>query len=189
MIKMMNRTRGFLLPLLFVFCVQAQAQSIADAARQERERQKSLHSTIVITNENFKELSPSSPSSPSIKESSTPAATPTTTIKKDESDSGVLKDNKGRDEKYWRDTFATARQDLKRAQDTAEVLQLKVNELNTTLLTRGDIYNKENLIGPEITVAEAQLDDAQKQVAAAQQKITDLEDELRQSGGPPGWAR
>jgi chromosome segregation ATPase len=183
---MINMTRGFLLPLLFVFCVQAQAQSIADAARQERERQKSLHSAIVITNENLKELSPSSPSN---KENSTPAATPATAAKKDESDSGILKDNKGRDEKYWRETFATARQDLKRAQDVAEVLQLKINDLNTALLRQDDMYNKENILGPQITAAKAQLDDAQKQVAAAQQKISDLEDELRQSGGPPGWAR
>jgi len=34
-----------------------------------------------------------------------------------------------------------------------------------------------------------ELDSAQKDVVNARQNISELEDDLRRSGGPPGWAR
>ena len=70
-----------------------------------------------------------------------------------------------------------------------QLLDLKVKELNTQLLNRSDIYNKENRLGPEIADTQKQLDDARNEAVQAKQKLSDLEDELRKSGGPPGWAR
>jgi hypothetical protein len=69
------------------------------------------------------------------------------------------------------------------------LLDLRVKDLNTQLLRQSDIYNRENRLGPEITAAQKELDDARKEAAASQQKVTDLEDELRKAGGPPGWSR
>jgi len=170
--------------LLGAGVVQARAQSLADAARQERERQKTVHSAIVISNETLKKEGITAETTA---ETSGTATTPSKTeaAKKDEGPT----DNEGHNEKYWREKFAAARQDLKRAQDAATLLQLQLNNLNTEFLRQGDMYNKENRLGPQITDTQKQLDDAQKQVKASEQKISDLEDDLRKAGGPPGWAR
>ena len=98
-------------------------------------------------------------------------------------------DNKGRDEKYWRAEFQKARNDAKAAEDKVQVLDLKIKDLNTQLLRQRNVYNRENRLGPEIADTQKQLDEARKQADEAKKKITDLEDELRRSGGPPGWAR
>ena len=101
----------------------------------------------------------------------------------------AVTDNKGRDEKYWRTTFQKARDDLKRAEARVEILDLRVKDLNTQLLRRSDMYNRENRLGPEIAAAQKDLEDARKEAEQAKKKITDLEDELRRSGGPAGWGR
>jgi chromosome segregation ATPase len=164
-----------LLCLLCVFCsfpVFASGQSLADAARKERERQKQLHSTVSV-----KGIATTTTAT-----SSATAAAPA--VKPFE-----LKDNNGHNEKYWRERFDQARAELKRAEDQVQLLDAKVKSLNTQFLNRSDIYNKENTLGPEITAAQKQLDEARNQVEQAKQKISDLEDELHKAGGPPGWAR
>jgi hypothetical protein len=64
-----------------------------------------------------------------------------------------------------------------------------VKGLNTAFLSRSDIHNKENTLGPEISDGQKQLEDVRNQVEQAKQKISDLEDELHRAGGPAGWAR
>jgi hypothetical protein len=100
-----------------------------------------------------------------------------------------LKDNKGNDEKYWRKLFDKARTDLKQAEDQVQLLNNKANNLTTAILTRSDIYNRENVLGAEASKNQKELEDAQKKVDDAKQKIADLEEDLRKAGGPAGWAR
>ena len=78
---------------------------------------------------------------------------------------------------------------MKRAEEKAQLLDLRVKDLNSQLLNRSDIYNRENQLGPQITAAQMQLEDARVEAEQAKKKVTDLEDELRRAGGPPGWAR
>ena len=168
----------------FVFCTFAFGQSIADAARKERERQNQAKSKIVpVTSNNVT----GSPATTSAATSST-AATPSTA-----SASGLntpeLKDNQGHDEKYWRTAYQKARDDVKRADDRAQVLEIKLKDLNAQLLNRSDIYNKENVLGQQITTTQKELDDAKKAATQAKQKLSGLDEELRKSGAPAGWAR
>ena len=100
-----------------------------------------------------------------------------------------MTDNNGHDEKYWRERVDKARADLKSAEARVQLLDNQVKGLNTALLTRNDIYDKENTLGPEISAGQKQLEDARNQVEQAKQKISDLEDELHRAGGPAGWAR
>jgi hypothetical protein len=44
-------------------------------------------------------------------------------------------------------------------------------------------------IRQQLTATEAEQAATREQVDVAQKRITDLEDELRRSGGLPGWAR
>jgi chromosome segregation ATPase len=167
--------------VVFLFALDCSAQTLADIARQERERQKQLHSAVVVVQGAITTTAAST--------SATAATTtPPATTSEPPKTTGPV-DNKGHDEKYWRTQFDSARAALKRAQDNVQVLDLKIKELNTELLNRSDVYNREYRLGPQIAETQKQLDDANKQVDGAKKKISDLEDELRRAGGPPGWAR
>jgi hypothetical protein len=167
--------------LAIVFAVDCSAQSLADIARRERERQKRLHSEAVVVN--------GATTTTAASTSSTSATSAVATPPADAARPTGPTDNKGHNEKYWRDLFQKARNDQKRAEERVQLLDLRVKDLNSQLLNRTDIYNRENQLGPQITAAQKELDDARAQAELAKKKVTDLEDELRRAGGPPGWAR
>ena len=166
-----------LLCFLCTFPALVSAQSLADAARKERERQKAVQKEVKnpVT---FKEQGAAVTSTATTSSTAVEANKPL-----------ELKDNKGNDEKYWRKLFDKARTDLKQAEDQVQLLNNKANNLTTAILTRSDIYNRENVLGAEATKNQKELDDAQKKVDEAKQKIADLEEDLRKAGGPAGWAR
>src|SRR5215471_453604 len=165
-----------LVSVFFSFPIVGSAQSsLADAARRERARQKAVHSSVTFTDV---------ATSTEVTTSSAVSSVPAPVVKP-----FVMTDNNGHDEEYWRERFDKARADLKSAEDRVQLLDNKVRGLNTAFLTRIDIYDKENTLGPEISDGQKQLEDARNQVEQAKQKISDLEDELHRAGGPAGWAR
>ena len=160
----------------------ANAQSVADVARQERARRQNLRSKIVVTNSSMKPAEPAAPAGDL-------SAQPADATETPKGDGAKPATSSSRDEKWWRQQFETARQDLKRAEDQITVLQLELNRANRDLLQRSDIYNRENVIGAEIAQINTKIEAAQKNAEAARQKITQLEDEMRRAGVPPGWGR
>jgi hypothetical protein len=166
---------GFLLAV--VFAVDCSAQTIADIARKERERQKQMHSEVIVV-QGATAAAAASTSSTTTTAAAPAAAKPTGPT-----------DLKGHDEKYWRDQFQKARDDVKQADQKIQLLDLKVKDLNNQMLNRSDIYNREQVLGPQITATQKELDAARAQSEAAKKKLTDIEDDLRKAGGLPGWAR
>jgi hypothetical protein len=142
-----------------------QAQTIADAARQERERRKAVESQ---TSESILVVT-----------SVTPAPTATTVVKtatvNETSKSSGPADFQGHDEKYWRPKFEEARLAVKNAEDYLKLLDLRIAN---SIPVRGSN-----------AIATYERDLARKALADAQQKMADLEDQLRRSGGLPGWSR
>jgi hypothetical protein len=173
----MKRGNRLLFLMVVLFATDCLAQSVADVARKERERQKSANSRVTATNYG-KNGTPAAAPAPAPGTTTTAAAKP----------SGPA-DNNGRDEKYWRTAFQTARDNAKRAEARVELLDLKIKQLNTDMLQYSSFYNREYRLGPEIAAAQKELEDARKESELAKKKIFDLEEELRKSGGPAGWAR
>lgn len=169
------------------------AQSVVDVARKERERQRTAKSSVVVVSNvptpNAETTPASTPDASATPAAPGTSATATAGASTPAAASTGIKDNKGRDEKYWRDTFQKARDDVKRAEAKIEILDVKVKDLNTQLLRQSDVYNRENRLGTQISAAQKEIDDARLEVEAARKKVLDLEDELRRSAGPPGWAR
>jgi len=172
--------------------VCAQTSPVADAARQERARQKNSTSKILVTNETLgtKPVDPAtaSPETPAKPESEAKTAkavesAESTAAPKEPATPPV------RDEKWWRENFKTARDEAKRADDKVQVLKLEYNRLNMEMLTRDDIYNKEGQLGPKLALKKTELENAEKDADKARKKITQLEDDLRRSGSPIGWSR
>src|SRR6185436_765355 len=163
----------------------AQAQSLPEIARQERERQKSIQSkSLVITGTTTAVTSAGTAGTTATTNATTSATADAT---KPTAPTGPT-DNKGRDEKYWRGTFEKARADLKRAEDRLKVLDLRMNDLSSQLL-RESVYANEVTLRSEIEKTKGAQVVAQREVSDGQQRIRDLEEELRRSGGLPGWAR
>ena len=172
------KTFCLIFPLLFA--LDCSAQSLADVARRERERQKQVHSAVVVASgATVSTAASTSSATPTITTPMTPSTAPT---------AGPV-DNKGHNEKFWRQQFNIARDAAKKADDKVQLLDLKVKNLNTQLLRQSDLYNREYRLGPEIAETQKQLDDARRESDEARKRISDLEDELRRAGGPPGWAR
>ena len=151
------------------------APSLADIARKAREQKKNEpKSTKVFTNDNL------------------PTQGGGLNVVGDESApvTGAAPASLGSQEKMWRDRFATARAKLQRDQESLDLSQRELgkaevqyypNDPQKQLLqsvTNSDIHDKQAKI--------AQL---QQQVSQDQAAISDLEDQLRKSGGDPGWAR
>jgi predicted RNase H-like nuclease (RuvC/YqgF family) len=172
--------RGIVILFVLTLATSTFAQSIADVARKERERQQTSKSKVVVRGVGGSSATTvqSSPSSSSTAGTASAMPKPITAT-----------DSKGRDEQFWRTAFQNARDDLKRAESKVQILDLRLKELNTQLLQQSDVYNRENRIGAETTAAQKAMEDARKELDQAKKKITDLEEELRKSGGPPGWAR
>jgi hypothetical protein len=180
--------KAFVVCLLFTFTAQASAQSLADIARRERERQKQTGNRNTATYTNATAGAAAAvPSQPTAN-----AATSEKPAEKKEEVAAkptAPTDNKGRDEKYWRDAFKKAREVVKQADDKVHLQEAKLNEYNTQLLRQNDIYNKENVLGPIITQTQKDLEAAKAEADQARTNVTKLEDELRASNGLPGWAR
>jgi len=151
-----------------------QAQNIVELARQSRERRKAAPSKGVLT-------VTGTPSAPAATDPAKAAEAAAQTAK------GPT-DNKGRDEKFWRDAVAKARQDVKRSQDKLTVLELRATDLHAQLLREG-IYTREMDLRAAIAVTEKDVSGAKADVASSEQRLRDLEEELRRSNGLPGWAR
>jgi hypothetical protein len=182
----------FFLFIFLIFAMTAPAQTLGEYARQQREKKANTGSTVTYTNDSLRPP-PAPPADAS------PATAPATTAAAPEAKpeaKGAAAETKPeagqkpvRDEKYWRNLFAEARQDLARAENQVKVQQLRLNQAQKELLQRSDVYNKEQTIGDEIKEATAALEAAQKDVAQTKLKISTLEEDLRRSGSPAGWAR
>ena len=170
---------GIVALFLFTLATNSVAQSVADLARKERERQKTAKSKVVVRGVGGANATTVQGSS-KLATAGTASATPKAV---------TITDNKGRDEQFWRTAFQNAREDLKRAQQKVELVDLRQKELTKQLLQQSDIYNRENRISAETTAAQKAMEDARKELDQANKRIADLEEELRKSGGPPGWAR
>jgi len=151
------------------------AQTIADIARQERERRKAVESGT----------SESKPVVTSVMPAPTAGSTVTTRVKtataNEKSKSLGLTDLQGHDEKYWRPKFDAARLAVKRAEDNLKLLDLRVANQNPRFIVGSGTS--------PLQKATHDRDVGRKAVADGQQKIADLEEQLRRSGGPPGWSR
>jgi hypothetical protein len=171
-----------------------EAQTIADFARQERARQAKTESIVVATSDMIKtqgtEQQPAAPKGPDTDAAKEPAKEPAK-AQTPGADAAAPKAaaTPERDEKWWRGEFAKANESVKRSEDQIKVLELELSKANRDYLQRSDIYNREGRIGAEIKVINGKIDAAKKDADTARQKKSQLEEDLRRSGGPPGWAR
>jgi len=158
------------------------AQTIADLARQERARRQAAPKTVVITNANLKSASASKPDDKPADEATTPPpATSAAEAPAEPAGPG------GHDEKWWRGQFQKVRDEVQRLETQLPLLESNLNTANREFLTRS--YDPDGRGKRAIDDAKAKLDEAKSGLATGEERLTQLEEELRRAGGPAGWTR
>jgi hypothetical protein len=159
-------------------------ESLADAARRAREQKKETPKQAkVITNDNI----PKEGGISAVGEE--PQAENGENAENAPADAGKSDKAAASDEKKWRARFDKLRHKLEQDQADLDVMQRELGVLDLQYyndpvkgmqqgLTRGDINEKT-----------AKIATKQKEIEADKQAISDAEDDLRQAGGDPGWAR
>jgi hypothetical protein len=158
--------------------------SIAAAARKAREQKKELpHPTVkVFTNDDL-------PTGGGISTVGEEKGGDSASAAKDEGAAGGAND-----EKTWRDRFAKLRHKLDQDQAELDLLQREVGVAEVQYYG-GDPTKAMNdqmsgqPFGAAYQKKVADIDAKKKQVETDKQAIADAEEELRKSGGDPGWAR
>lgn len=155
-----------------------QKDSLAEAARKAREQRKSVtkHAKI-YDNDNI----PQRPGAVSV-------IGEVTTKKQEEALTKEEKTEK-KDEAYWRARFAKAHAKLKKDQDELAVLQRELGQLQVQYYPDPMKALEQQYTRSGINKQTAKIEAKQKEIEEDQKAISDLEDELRRSGGDSGWAR
>lgn len=155
---------------------------LVEAARKARQEKKSAPKAAkVFTNDNL------------------PAAGGVSTVGSGETASaqeasGTSTAPAANDEKTWRDKFAALHQKLQQDQAQLDVLQREAG-VGMVQYYGGDPQKaaqdqaSQQPLGAAYNKKVSKIDDMKKAVEADQQAISEAEDELRKSGGDPGWAR
>jgi len=164
----------------------AQQDSVAEAARKAREKAKANANAApakkTYTNDNVPALR--------VNEISVITANPNSD-KDAAADAAKASEGKAepkKDEAYWRKRFADARTKLAIAQKDLDVSQRELNLLQTQYYSDPNKALQQQLTRDDINTKTAKVDEKKQQVADLTQAIEDLKEEMRRSGGEPGWA-
>ena len=184
--------KGFLLVTVLLAAAPAAAQNLADVARAEEARRKAVKGEVkVYTNENLRGADGGAPPAPQPVPAAPAAAAPGApakpaapgTAKPAPSAAESLKD-----EKFWRDRLAAARDALRRSQTFADALQSQINGLYTEFVNMSDPAQRA-LIEQKQLAAIAEQDRVKADIGKYTKALADLEDEARKANVPAGWLR
>jgi chromosome segregation ATPase len=157
------------------------AQSLGDVAKKEEERRKDAKSHAkVYTNKDLG--APIQGGSP---ESATPAAPATPS---EASSDDKAKDSTLKDQAYWSKRKKDLQDALSRGKTQADAMQTKVNALTADFSSRDDPIQRAS-IGRDRQHALAELAHLQQDIKDNQKALSDLDEEARKAGVPPGWLR
>ena len=166
----------------------AAAQSLADVAKKEEERRRTVPAPAkVYTNKDL--TAPPAGSTPAV-----PAATAAKAdAAKDAADKAAKdKDAKDgqppKDQAYWADRLKALKLKLERDTTFADALQTKVNSLTADFVNRDDPAQRA-IVARDRQKAVADLARLTQDVTAGKKAIVDLQEEARRAGVPPGWLR
>ena len=171
--------------LVFALSRTAAAQTLADIARAEEARRKTVKgSGKVYTNDTLRGpdggAPPPPPAAPAPPNDDKPAAAA--------KPSGPAPADRSKDEKYWRDRIASARAELQRSQAFHEALQSQIQALYTEFVATDDPIQRA-IVEKKRLAALAELDRVKSETARLTKQVAAVEDEARRANVPAGWLR
>lgn len=170
--------------------------SVADAARKARaERKAGPQTAKVYTNDDVANLKGTisvvgpPPAGPDIKEAGADANKTAASAPAEGADATPAAAPLPKDEAGWRKAFADARKKLADDAKELDILQREFNLKQEQFYTDPQASLKEEYSREDLNNTQKQIDQKKIDVDADKQAISDLTDELRQSGGDAGWGR
>jgi predicted RNase H-like nuclease (RuvC/YqgF family) len=161
---------------------QPSSDPVADAARKAREDKKTAPKPKkVFTDDDVKPANSPASSSPS-----GTAATAAVGAQK-ESDAGQPADANG--ETAWRKRFKDQHDKIDKAEKELDLLQREEEKAQVQYYSDPQKALTEQNTRKDINDKQAKIDAKKLEIAQLKQGLDDLEDQLRKSGGDPGWAR
>jgi len=163
---------------------------VADAARKAREQKKNAPKPKkVFTDDDVapkapEPQSPAAPSSEAKPDAGTPAANPDVALAQDAAE----KENPN-SEKAWRKRFSEQHRKIADAERELEVLEREAQKADVQYYPDPQKALKEQYSRREINEKTSKAEAKKKEIAALKQQLGNMEDELRRTGGDPGWAR
>jgi len=156
---------------------------VADAARKARAQQKNAPAPKkVYTNDDMPSAPPPAPAADSTSKPGDASATPSAAA-------AGADDKEKNPEAYWRKRFEKAHDDLSKAEKELDVLQRELNKNQVQYYSDPQTALMQQNNRTDINEGATKIAAKQKEVDSLKQQIADMEDELRKSGGNPGWAR
>jgi chromosome segregation ATPase len=176
-----NLLAALALALALAWTGNAQEQSLAEAAKKAREQKKQAPKTVkVFTNDNIQ-----------AGEVSAAGGAPPAPTK--EAAAGEKKTAEGapgeKGEAYWRGRFSNLRTKLSQAQKELDILQRELNVAENQYYDDPNKALREKVLRTDINDHLKKIQDKKDEIHKLKQQLSDLEDELRRTGGDPGWAR
>ena len=167
------------------------AQSLADVARAEEARRKAVRGQVkVYTNETLRgadggEPPPPPPQAPATTPAASATAKPATP---QGTKPAAPAADATKDEKFWRDRLAVARDALRRSQTFADALQSQITGLYTEFVNMSDPAQRA-VIEQKRLAAIAEQDRVKADIAKQTKALAGIEDEARRANVPAGWLR
>ena len=163
------------------------AQSLADVAKKEEERRKTIQAPAkVYTNKDLTAVPGGTPTpAPATgAEPSADAAAPAPAA----AEAPAKEKGPVKDQAYWSARRKALQDKLDRDESFLLALQTRINSLATDFVNRDDPAQRA-VIERERLKAVGDLGRLQQDIAAGKKGLSDFEEEARRAGVPPGWLR
>jgi hypothetical protein len=167
---------------------QTTSDPVADAARKARaEKQGAAKPKKVYTDDDFatKKSAPVTPAAAGT-EGGQAAATPATT---DAAATTGAATEDPKSEASWRKRFQAVRDKIANSEKELDVLQRELNKDQVQYYNDPQKALMQQYDRKDINDRTAKVDAKKKEIEDLKKQLSDMEDELRKSGGDPGWAR
>jgi len=166
-------------------CVPLHAQTLADVAKKEEERRKTVRTPAkVYTNKDLTALpAGSEPPPPAVAGTPATPAADADKADKDAKDKGPAKD-----QSYWAGRLKALQSQVERDQNYADAMQTRINSLTRDFVNRDDPAQRA-VLERDRQKSLAELARLKKSIADAKKGLADLDEEARRAGVPPGWLR
>ena len=172
---------------------QQTGDPVADAARKAREAKKDAPKPKrVITDDDLKRSAP--------EPAAAPAAAPVDAGEKAPAKTGqaagdaaktgdTTKDEDPNSEKAWRARFGEAHDKIAKTEKELDILSRELEKAQVEYYPDPQKAMTQQNTRADIKEKQAKIDAKRKELDQLRQALSDLQDDLRKSGGNPGWAR
>lgn len=165
---------------------------LVQAAKKEQERRGKIESakTKTFTNQDIQDFKEKNKDQGWDTDSDADSAEQTEPIEAQEQEQTSSQEKDlANDEQYWRNRHSEAVARLNAAQQNVERIQSEFNALQRAFYAEGDGVAQRGKIGAEANERLSMLDEAKKELQAATEAMSGLEEEARRAGALPGWIR